>query len=138
MRSYSVNEWIGVQTAGDPAVAVTFYKTSDFRRVSPSEIWVMIEEHAWTIDDGKFDVPWGHGAEGGVWVDYPATRHGMKTPVGFADGHAELHKWVDQRTVAPAQPGIQLPEFVLAFGSPDLLWLAAHTTLKTEYAESRP
>ena len=138
MRSYSVNEWIGVAGSGIPPVAVTFFKTGDFSKAGPSEIWILTEEHPWTIDDGSFEVPWGYGAEGGAWTDFPATRHGMKTPFGFGDGHVEMRKWVDPRTVAPAKAGVRLPEFVLAPGSEDLMWLARHTTVKTEYGETRP
>jgi prepilin-type N-terminal cleavage/methylation domain-containing protein/prepilin-type processing-associated H-X9-DG protein len=32
-------------------------------------------------------------------LDVPAIWHGDKSTMGFADGHAEMHKWVDQSTL---------------------------------------
>jgi prepilin-type N-terminal cleavage/methylation domain-containing protein/prepilin-type processing-associated H-X9-DG protein len=33
------------------------------------------------------------------WWDPPPVRHGDGTNYGFADGHADYHKWVDARTI---------------------------------------
>jgi prepilin-type processing-associated H-X9-DG protein len=33
------------------------------------------------------------------WWDWPAWYHNGSTPLGFADGHAEMHPWQDQRTL---------------------------------------
>lgn len=39
------------------------------------------------------------------WIDPFAVWHGEQSPLGFADGHAENHKWVDQTTINNALSG---------------------------------
>lgn len=39
------------------------------------------------------------------WVDPFAIWHGDQSPLGFADGHAENHKWVDKTTINNALSG---------------------------------
>ena len=34
-------------------------------------------------------------------IDYPASNHNRAGGMSFGDGHAEVHKWVDDRTVKP-------------------------------------
>ena len=33
------------------------------------------------------------------WVDTFAVNHGDSSTIGFADGHAELHKWLERTTI---------------------------------------
>lgn len=39
------------------------------------------------------------------WIDPFAIWHGDQSPLGFADGHAENHKWLDQSTIEMAKTG---------------------------------
>jgi prepilin-type N-terminal cleavage/methylation domain-containing protein/prepilin-type processing-associated H-X9-DG protein len=126
VRSYSMNVAIGSRDTLDPEVNVSFYKMSDFRRVSPAGIWVLLEEHSHTIDDGRFEVMWpaNEGAEN--WTGYPATRHGRAGPVSFADGHVEVRKWVEASTI----PNLRKLETDMQFlvpGSRDFRWLHDRT-----------
>jgi prepilin-type N-terminal cleavage/methylation domain-containing protein/prepilin-type processing-associated H-X9-DG protein len=57
-------------------------------------------------------------------VDYPADYHNFATSFSFADGHAEVHKWLDHRTVPVLQPGVLLSLNVNLSGDKDILWLA--------------
>jgi len=52
---------------------------------------------AWVID-AKSPPDW----TGSAFVDSPAAWHGETSTFSFADGHAEMHKWVDSATVAQA------------------------------------
>jgi prepilin-type processing-associated H-X9-DG protein len=58
------------------------------------------------------------------WWDPPPVRHGDGTNYGFADGHADYHKWEDPRTidfgklVPPHANSESQP------GNPDLHWAA--------------
>jgi hypothetical protein len=46
--------------------------------------------------------------------------------MGFADGHAEVHKWKDSRTVrAPSYVSVQ--RITISTFSQDLAYIAAHT-----------
>ena len=35
-----------------------------------------------------------------LWQDIPSTLHGGGCAFTFADGHSEIHKWKDNRTLA--------------------------------------
>lgn len=129
-----MNGWFGANRMAEPSTLTTFRKTSDFTRVSPGSIWVMIEEHPWTIDDGAFELAGNRTPAGAVWADYPASRHGHRAPVSFADGHVEMRKWTDPRTLPSKDP--PLPTVVRVEGSADYLYLAGQTTVLTEYGAS--
>ncbi len=126
VRSYSMNVAIGTPHSRDPEWVVSFFKMSDFRRVSPAGIWVLLEEHSHTIDDGRFELMWpaSEGAEN--WTGYPSTRHGRAGPVSFADGHVEIRKWVEASTI----PNLRKLETDMQFlvpGSRDFRWLHDRT-----------
>ena len=36
-------------------------------------------------------------------IDYPASNHNGSGALSFADGHAEMHKWLDPRTTPPVR-----------------------------------
>jgi prepilin-type N-terminal cleavage/methylation domain-containing protein/prepilin-type processing-associated H-X9-DG protein len=51
------------------------------------------------LDEGKWPhSPWGLHATHMTWWDQPTIRHSDGTNWGFADGHAEYHKWENQAT----------------------------------------
>ena len=77
-----------------------FGKTSSFTAPGPSSTWVIMDENPYTINDPLLAIamtPW--------IVDWPACYHGGGAGVSFADGHAELHKWVDC-FASPIPPGV--------------------------------
>jgi len=126
VRSYSMNVAIGSPATWDPEVQVSFYKMADFRRVSPAGIWIFLEEHSHTIDDGRFDLMWPASEGGENWSSFPSTRHGRAGPVSFADGHVEVRKWVEASTRPdPKVLGTQM--VFLVPGSRDFRWLHDRT-----------
>jgi prepilin-type N-terminal cleavage/methylation domain-containing protein/prepilin-type processing-associated H-X9-DG protein len=62
----------------------------------PVDMWTFIDEHPDTINDAFFINAWsttvGDGAPR-TWGDMPAFYHNKACGFGFADGHAEIHKW---------------------------------------------
>jgi prepilin-type N-terminal cleavage/methylation domain-containing protein/prepilin-type processing-associated H-X9-DG protein len=126
VRSYSMNVAIGSRDTLDPELHVSFYKMSDFRRVSPADIWVLLEENPITIDDGRFDLMWpaNEGAEN--WLSVPSTRHGRAGPVSFADGHVEIRKWLEAST-SPDKRLLETHWIFLVPGSRDFRWLHDRT-----------
>ena len=51
------------------------------------------------LDEGKWPgSPWGLHATHMTWWDQPTIRHSDGTNWGYADGHAEYHKWENQAT----------------------------------------
>jgi prepilin-type N-terminal cleavage/methylation domain-containing protein/prepilin-type processing-associated H-X9-DG protein len=64
-------------------------KMGDFVNAGPSETWVHLDEHPDSINDAGFFNP-----RVSSWVDIPASYHNNAAGLSFADGHAEIHKWV--------------------------------------------
>jgi len=54
----------------------------------------------------------------GGWENFPAARHGNAGTLGFVDGHVEMKRWVDPRTLIPVT-GISPPPARNHFGNPD-------------------
>jgi len=64
-----------------------FLKQSEIQ--APAQTFVLLEEHADSIDDGIFFISAiNRGAS-----DIPASYHSGAGSVSFADGHCEIHKW---------------------------------------------
>ncbi len=96
-RSFSMNgrlnsdvDW--VQSTKYP----DFRKTGDINNPSPSKCMVFIDENNYTIDDGYFAIP--VGTDPAKWQNSPAARHNNGGVLSFADGHAELWRWIEPTT----------------------------------------
>ena len=88
-------EDVGLNYGGFRGYAVN-RKTADITRPGPSSASVFLDEHENSIDDGHF----GFNPEGDMWMNLPAMWHNHGCNFSFADGHAELLKWRDPRTLA--------------------------------------
>ena len=63
---------------------------------------VFIDEHPDTIGAGCFKTPiFTQGLE--IWISLPAARHSGGANLSFVDGHVELKKWKDPRTLVPVR-----------------------------------
>jgi prepilin-type N-terminal cleavage/methylation domain-containing protein/prepilin-type processing-associated H-X9-DG protein len=106
-----------------------FYATKmgELIHPGPSDSWVFTDEHADSIDDGILYTSPMFTSGFGSFIELPASDHAGACGLGFADGHAEIHKWRDSRTVVPVKH-TQLQNLPM-FGTPnqDLIWLAVHT-----------
>src|ERR1041385_278992 len=105
---------------------MTFGKTTDFTSVSPSTIFLMVDENPWSINDGALAVSAGSPK----WVDFPANFHNNACGFSFCDGHAEVHKWRGSslQLNAPAPSGaVGKPVSPI---DPDWTWLVSHATSK--------
>jgi prepilin-type N-terminal cleavage/methylation domain-containing protein/prepilin-type processing-associated H-X9-DG protein len=79
-------------------------KFGDIRRPPPSKALVFLDESPYTIDDGFFAIQ----VFTYFWQNAPATRHNNGGVLSFADGHAELWRWLEPNTMA-IQGGNWLP-----------------------------
>jgi prepilin-type N-terminal cleavage/methylation domain-containing protein/prepilin-type processing-associated H-X9-DG protein len=138
VRSYSMNCMMGGAVSKSesgqakyinmkpPATAYRLYlKYSDIVFPPPTEAWVLIEEHADSINDGFF---WVYMFDN-KWRDVPATYHGESGSLSFADGHAEIRRYHDPYV---ADMTVKQKEVDNLNGVPstvpDLPWLQSHTT----------
>jgi prepilin-type N-terminal cleavage/methylation domain-containing protein/prepilin-type processing-associated H-X9-DG protein len=134
VRSYSMNAMIG--DAGSVSAGGTnrnnpdyiqFFKYSSIPR--PSDIFVFIDEHPDTIDDGYFL----NSAAEPKWRNIPASYHDGASGLAFADGHAEMHKWRRASTKPPARPGAAVGALSLRLRNYDLqdyLWVLSTMSIE--------
>ena len=129
VRSVSMNGFVGdiLQINGfdinQPANKWRrFIKTSDF--VAAAQTFVFVDECPDSINDDFFSVLM---APNSSWSDNPASTHNGGGGFSFADGHAEIKKWVDQNSLAPVQRVNPCPD--CGHLSPhDIVWLQQRTT----------
>ncbi|KAF0178945.1 MAG: hypothetical protein FD161_1704 [Limisphaerales bacterium] len=64
------------------------------------------------------------------WVDYdlPASYHNKAGGLSFADGHSEVHRWQDPRTMPLAVPGVLLANQGPSPNNPDIIWMQQRAT----------
>lgn len=95
LRSNSMNAFFGRPTQGFSGGASPidgtsrqFLKSSDVP--NPANTWVTLDEHPDSINDGWFV----NGRGINQWSDAPASYHNGACGFSFADGHAEIKKWL--------------------------------------------
>ena len=64
---------------------------------NPAMTWVTLDEHPDSINDGFFIV----GDNVNAWGDLPASYHNGACGFSFADGHAEIKKWLSGTSKYP-------------------------------------
>lgn len=97
LRSYSLNGWMGGTYVKGQSNYWVFKREGDIVNPPPSKAWVFIDEHERSINDGWFAVDMT--GERGL-LDAPATRHNNAYALSFADGHVEIWKLVDARSIS--------------------------------------
>ena len=106
--------------------SIVFRKLTAMLSPGPSMTFVILDERWDSINDGYFVTQMdGYPNPGTTYiVDYPASYHCGACGFAFADGHSEIHKWRDPRTMPPLQTGIQLN--VPSPNNKDVLWMQQH------------
>jgi prepilin-type N-terminal cleavage/methylation domain-containing protein/prepilin-type processing-associated H-X9-DG protein len=137
-RSVSMNGFVGdYPAAGSPLGLVhdsygaglyrTYLKTSAMMRPGPSMTWVFIDECPDSINDGLFGVYMNTTR----WDDVVSSTHNGAGGLSFADGHAEIRKWVDGNTKLPVARVAPCPVYTRNLSSPnDLAWLKDRTSAR--------
>ena len=91
----------------------------------PANLFVYLDEHGDTIDDAWFITD-------PTTVNYiynvPASYHNGATGFTFADGHAEIHRWLVGATDQPVAKAYKPGEWLKEPGSQDIQWLTSHAT----------
>ena len=144
IRSYSMNAMVG--DAGDfstngfnvnnPAY-VQFFKITQIPH--PADIFVFLDEHPDTIDDGYYlnkSTEYASSAYSSAiyshaeWLDLPATYHNHATAFSFADGHSALHRWMVPGTIYPVQPDVPyIPIDISTDERADFNWILEHMSV---------
>lgn len=116
----------------------TYGKLGDFMVPGATRTWVLVDEDQYSINDSEFGVEtmpseFKSGASeataSGTWRDLPSIAHANACGFAFADGHSEIKKWRDSRTIAMVQKGNENGIFQETHSnSPDLRWLFDRTS----------
>ena len=142
VRSLSMSQTFGPGDWLDPAgpgANVTskkyrvYTKTSDIVDPGPSNCWVLLDEHPDSMNAGGFANMMVESAAAARIIDFPASFHNGAGGISFADGHAEIRKWIDART----RPPVKYKDGVLTLNvaSPnnqDMIWLADRTSSRNK------
>ncbi len=105
VRSYSMNFALGSKSSApnDSNYSYNDYWPNMFKSTAlrnASRTWVFNDEHPDSINDGIQYTPTNDG-EDFEWGDIPASYHNGAAGFAFADGHSEIHKWLNPNTVHP-------------------------------------
>ena len=133
VRSCSMNGFLQGPAYGTAKQSVwypgyrCYIKLTDTATGQPgvSELIAMLDEHADGIDDAWFITD---PTSANKWYNVPATYHNGSTAFTFADGHAQMHKWIDGKTIQPVTKVYRAGQWLLAPGSQDIQWMQAHST----------
>jgi prepilin-type N-terminal cleavage/methylation domain-containing protein/prepilin-type processing-associated H-X9-DG protein len=108
VRSMSMNGWMAPPPASSGGSSIpsavasdgTIYsKETGLSRPGIANVWVFIDENPYSLNDGSF-ICAGYptspatGAYGN-WIDGPGIYHNGACGIVFADGHAQIKKWLD-------------------------------------------
>jgi len=118
--------WLPGTYNGEQTQWLTYGKFSSISRPHPSELWVLMDENPWTINDPSMAVQCDPNSN--LFVDAPAVYHNGAAGIAFADGHSVVHRWVDNFTKSINGLGKSDSK-----PNQDLKWLQARTS-----APSRP
>jgi prepilin-type N-terminal cleavage/methylation domain-containing protein/prepilin-type processing-associated H-X9-DG protein len=102
----------------------TYGKMASIIYPSPSDLWVFMDENPTTINDPSMAVQCG--AATALFVDAPAVYHNGAAGLAFADGHSEVHRWVEDFTKNIKVLGTTDPNS----NNRDLKWLQARTSAR--------
>lgn len=129
VRSVSMNAFTGGQGQCGLAETVKFGPQTFSSIRNPSGLFVFIDEHPDSLDFVSF---WVEDRKSGAGLtghsgSCPSSLHHGRATISFADGHVELHKWIDPRTTRPVTYSERLSFQFYGSDNPDIRWLQERT-----------
>jgi prepilin-type N-terminal cleavage/methylation domain-containing protein/prepilin-type processing-associated H-X9-DG protein len=151
VRSFSMNQAIGTQWYGGSGGHLpvgggwltgsynsgqttwrTYGKLASILAPTPSMLWLLMDEHPDSINDAGMSVECGNTGASAEIIDMPASYHTGACGIAFADGHSEIHAWLDSRTKYPVNYAWPIPingaNQISSPNNPDIAWLQARTS----------
>jgi prepilin-type N-terminal cleavage/methylation domain-containing protein len=133
VRSMSMNNWMnpaGSEWNGQTGFKL-LRKTTDMTDPAPSQNWVLVDEREDSINDGFFVVDmlgYPDRPASIMLVDFPASYHNGAGGLNYADGHSEIKKWLDPRTVPKLRKGQELTLNIASPNNRDMIWFQQRST----------
>lgn len=111
----------------------TYGTTASMNFPGTSMLFVFVDEHPNSINDAGFAVQMSKVGPFSTIIDYPANYHNHAAGFSFADGHAEIHKWMGKTIQPPNALGAPIGNGITAVNPAgdsvvDVAWLQAHTS----------
>jgi prepilin-type processing-associated H-X9-DG protein len=102
--------------------------------MGPAQAYVFIDEHPDSLNYGDFAVAMNDGvAPTRIYmIDVPASSHNGAGGLSFADGHAEVHRWLDPRTRVPVSGNYMSSSVVSSPNNRDMIYLSQHASIRAE------
>ncbi len=128
VRTISMSGWVGNGKAWKSENYQLFQRFGDFTRLSPTDGIVFVDERDDSVDDGFFAVD----MDNATLENLPSDSHNGAGGLTFADGHAEIHKWLASPALLPQVTGFATRQTGngnnVQPNNFDLLYLRAHAT----------
>jgi prepilin-type N-terminal cleavage/methylation domain-containing protein/prepilin-type processing-associated H-X9-DG protein len=101
----------------------TYGNTSQFLRPGASKTLIFLDEDAHSLNDGGFATVGPNIIPLYDMIDWPGWYHNGACGFAFADGHSEIKKWVDPRTLLTGSASNQTQK-----GNPDISWMSVRSS----------
>lgn len=123
------NDWLSYLTQAKYRV---FRKLTDIDKMGHAKACVLIDEHPDSLNYGDFAVAMNDGvADARIYmIDVPASYHNGAGGLSFADGHAEIHRWLDPRTRQPITGKYMVSSVQPTPGNVDMRYLSEHASIR--------
>lgn len=121
MRESDYRSWLGAPPFR------RYLKQADLTDPPPAKLWVLVDEHPDSINNSDMAVKCDATGSAAQFIDYPASYHNGACGFSFADGHAEIRKWLDPRTKPPAKYTGNL-NVRASPNNPDIAWMQERTS----------
>jgi prepilin-type N-terminal cleavage/methylation domain-containing protein len=144
VRSMSMNIWVGGFHGVDYGLSGSsapfqrggglwriYLKMTDMLDPGPSSTFVLLDMREDSIDVGNFAPDmrgWPDNPDQNGFYDLPANYHHRAGGLSFADGHSEIHRWRDDRTMPALVPSGNVNDSFSSPNNPDVTWLQDHST----------
>jgi prepilin-type N-terminal cleavage/methylation domain-containing protein len=145
VRSMSMNIWMGGFTGYDGGLSGGNYTTlggdpwrvylklSELHDPGPSQTFLFLDMREDSIDWGNFATDmqgYPNKPQQARFYDLPGSYHGRAGGFSFADGHSEIKRWQDDRTMPPLVNAGLIPDIYPSPNNKDILWLQERATRK--------
>lgn len=125
VRTVAMNSYVGGDGRYNNSAYREYCKTGDFVDPLPAQLWVIIDEREDSVNDAFFGQMVGTLSI----CDGPGNYHNDAAGLSFADGHAEIHKWLDPDTKRPVVKGRTWP-YNQYQARRDMNWMNERTTAR--------
>jgi prepilin-type processing-associated H-X9-DG protein len=137
VRSMSMSNWVGGNGDspstnyrggwGNSGRWHVYRKISQMINPGPALTFVLLDERKDSINDGYFvtEMTGYPNPAATQIIDWPASYHGQAGGFAFADGHSEVHRWRDPRTMPKLSTNLST---VNSPNNQDVIWLQNHSS----------